>query len=215
MTHIDYNKYVTSGTWIIEQYIYRPIIFFILKKIKDKIHPNILTLCSLSLTIISALLIVNWYIIIWAILYMFFPIVDLLDWAVARIYKKWSTFGAFFDWFVDFFSEIIILLSLWYYFGEFWYFLFLVAFGLFITYFWTRFKHIYWIKERQINFFDETKNIPKFILIILTRNDTRKLFIVLFVLLNNRQAVLIYFWILYLLALWNTSKELLNDLIKK
>jgi glycerol-3-phosphate cytidylyltransferase len=195
------NNFVSEWTWLFEHYIYRPIVSYLVKKwFFINISPNILTFIWLLWIIISSLFIINWNIILWTILYFIFPFIDILDWAVARYYKKTSLFWALIDWFIDTFGEIIILFSFWIYFNKLIIFLYLITLILLIQLFSIRIKWIYKSNERQLNFLNF--KWFKLFLILLTRNDTRKLLLIISAFFDWRISIL-YFVFLYLLALLN------------
>ena len=157
----------------------------------------------------SILIISKKFAVIGVILYLFFNVLDLLDGAIARIYNKKSKFGAFFDGLVDLVGEILILLSVGYYFEKFSYFVYLVVFIIFVHYFSIRIKWIYNIKERQLNIFDYMKS-PLFLVVLFTRNDTRKVLLLIGFLLNSWEFIFYYFLILYVIALIGNLKFIIN-----
>jgi len=207
---------ITKGTGIIEHYIYRYIVYFLIKHFKLNINPNFITSLSLLYaTFCSILIISKKYAIVGVILYFFFNILDLLDGAIARIYNRKSRFGAFFDGLVDLIGEILVLLSIGYYFNKVNYFLFLTNFILFSHYLSIRLKWIYDIKERQTNIFNYINNPILFTLLILRRNDIRKIIIFISILINSWKLVFIYFIFTYLLSfigsikiLWQKTKKI-------
>ena len=93
---------VASGTGLIEHYIYRPIVYFLIKYFKLNINPNIITFLSLLYVIFCSILIISKkFAVVGVVLYLFFSILDLLDGAIARMYNRKSKFGAFFGGLVD------------------------------------------------------------------------------------------------------------------
>jgi len=216
MSNKNYNKdknimeNITKGTGLIEHYIYRYIVYFLIKHLKLNINPNIITFLSLLYVIFCSILIISKkFAVVGVILYVFFNILDLLDGAVARIYNRKSKFGAFFDGLVDLVGEILILLSVGYYFGKLDYFVWLVAFIIFVHYFSIRVKWIYSVKERQLNMFDYIKS-PLFLVVLFTRNDTRKVLLLIGFLLNSWKFIFYYFLILYIIALVGNLRTIWN-----
>ena len=205
---------ISKWTWVIEHYTYRYIITFIIDRLKLNINPNIITAIWLLYNIIAWVLILNWYIVVGTVLYFFFPIIDMIDWAIARLYNRGSKFGAFFDGFVDFISEIWILLSVWIYFDQINLFTILILVILIINYISIRQKWIYQDTERQLNFLEIKKDKIidklKYTIIIFTRNDTRKLFLIIFSVLWYWELIIIYFVTIYILALINNILSMIN-----
>jgi len=196
------EKFVSEWTWPVDHYIYKPLVEILVKKGMLKIFsPNFLTTVWLILAICSSILIVKGYLLIWLLLYILFPFIDLMDGAVARYYRKTSTVGAFYDGLVDAISEILILLAVWYYFWELMLFIYLLLFILFIQVFSNRLNWILEVKERQLNFL-KIKGIMLFP-VLVTRNDTRKILLFMFALFNSYILIIMYFAWLYALALLN------------
>ena len=79
------------------------------------ITPNTLTLLGLVLSMGTAIVIAEGYLLVGGLLVLFAGIFDMFDWALARARNASSTFGAFLDSTLDRYSESIIL------FGLFWY----------------------------------------------------------------------------------------------
>jgi len=191
-------KYFSQWTGLLEHYVIIKFLSNILNLFKN-INPNFITFLSFILAVVSAIFIIKWYIIYWLISYFFFPVLDLLDGAIARKFNKKSIFWAVFDWFIDTIAEIIILLSLWFYFQQENIFFYLVIFILISHLLALRINWILNIKERQLDFRD-IKNPIKFIIVILTRNDSRKLILLILWILWYWQLIIIYFGWLYLLS---------------
>jgi len=205
------QQYITPGTGLIEHYIFRPIIAYLIYKFKFNINPNLITIFSLFYAIFCSILILTKkYAILGAFLYIFFGFIDLLDGAIARFYNRKSKLGAFLDGLVDLLAEIIILISLGYYFNKLNYFLFLASFILFSHYLSIRLKWIYGIKERQTNIFNYINNPIHFFILLLKRNDTRKIFLVIGLLLNSWKFILFYFLFIYIISIFSTIKIILN-----
>ncbi|MBA2840131.1 phosphatidylglycerophosphate synthase [Methanococcus maripaludis] len=194
-------KNITEGTGLIDHYVYREIVYWIIKKINPDINPNIITLVSLVYAMSSALVIVSGHVIIGSLMYMFFNVFDLMDGAIARIYNKKSTFGAFIDGLIDLIGELCVLLSLGIYFNIIQIFLILLIYILFTHYISTRKKWIYNSKELQKNMLDYAKKPILFGVLAITRNDFRKLVILLGAVLNSWELILSYFFILYSISL--------------
>ena len=81
------------------------------------ITPNILTLVGLLLSMVTAGVIAQGYLLVGGLLVLFAGIFDMFDGALARARNASTTFGAFLDSTLDRYSESIIL------FGLFWYIL--------------------------------------------------------------------------------------------
>ena len=79
------------------------------------ITPNTLTLVGLVLSMVTATVIVQGYLLVGGLLVLFAGIFDMFDGALARARNASTTFGAFLDSTLDRYSESIIL------FGLFWY----------------------------------------------------------------------------------------------
>jgi len=210
----DIINNITKGTGLIEHYIYRPIVYLLIKYFKLNINPNIITFLSLLYVIFCSILIISKkFAVVGVVLYLFFNILDLLDGAIARIYNRKSKFGAFFDGLVDLVGEILILLCVGHYFGKFNYFIYLIAFIIFVHYFSIRIKWIYNVKERQLNIFDYIKS-PLFLVVLFTRNDTRKVLLLIGFLLNSGGFIFYYFLILYSIALIGNLRTIWNGEFK-
>jgi len=212
------NK-ITEGTGLIDHYIFRKMVYFILKVFKFKnIHPNYIVLFNFVFAVFCFLLIISKYYIyaiMGSFLFIFFDMFDLLDGAVARVYNKTSKFGAFFDGLMDVVSEILILLAVGFYFNFVFEVLLLLLFVLFVIYFSMRVKDIYQIKERQLNIFDVKKNTfidkIKYLIILCTRNDSRKIILCLGIVLGNFYLIFVYWGGLYVLALLNSISVILKE----
>jgi len=201
-------KYFSQGTWVIEHYFFIRFLSYILPLFKN-IYPNIITFLSFLLVLFSSFLIIKWYVFIWLFLYFLFPLLDLLDGAIARKFNKKSISWAVFDWFIDTIWEIIILLSLWFYFNKLIIFLFLVVFILLTQLLSIRIKWITNEKERQLDF-REVNSYIKFIIVIFTRNDSRKLILLILGILWYWKLIVLYFWWLYFLSfIFSISKILI------
>jgi CDP-diacylglycerol--glycerol-3-phosphate 3-phosphatidyltransferase len=79
------------------------------------ITPNMLTLLGLLLSIVTAIVIAQGWLLAGGLLVLFAGIFDMFDGAMARVRNAATTFGAFFDSTLDRYSESIILLGLLYY----------------------------------------------------------------------------------------------------
>jgi CDP-diacylglycerol---glycerol-3-phosphate 3-phosphatidyltransferase len=79
------------------------------------ITPNTLTLLGLLLSILTALVISQGFLLAGGLLVLFAGIFDMFDGAMARVRNAASTFGAFLDSTLDRYSESIILFGLFYY----------------------------------------------------------------------------------------------------
>lgn len=79
------------------------------------VSPNLLTSIGLLLSIVTALVIAQGYMVVGGLLMMFAGIFDMFDGALARVRNATTTFGAFLDSTLDRYSEGIILFGLlWY-----------------------------------------------------------------------------------------------------
>ena len=79
------------------------------------VTPNTLTLLGLLLSILTAVVILQGWLLAGGLLMLFAGIFDMFDGAIARIRNAATTFGAFLDSTLDRYSESIILLGLLYY----------------------------------------------------------------------------------------------------
>src|SRR6266702_3683365 len=79
------------------------------------VTPNTLTVIGLLLSILTAVVIAQGYLVAGGLLVLFAGIFDMFDGAMARVRNIASTFGAFFDSTLDRYSESIILLGLLFY----------------------------------------------------------------------------------------------------
>jgi CDP-diacylglycerol---glycerol-3-phosphate 3-phosphatidyltransferase len=79
------------------------------------ITPNTLTLLGLLLSILTALVISQGFLLAGGLLVLFAGIFDMFDGAMARVRNAASTFGAFLDSTLDRYSESIILFGLLFY----------------------------------------------------------------------------------------------------
>ena len=79
------------------------------------VTPNTLTLLGLLLSILTAAVISQGWLLAGGLLMLFAGIFDMFDGAIARIRNAATTFGAFFDSTLDRYSESIILFGLLYY----------------------------------------------------------------------------------------------------
>ncbi|TFF98735.1 MAG: CDP-alcohol phosphatidyltransferase family protein [Promethearchaeota archaeon] len=106
------------------RYIFKPLIVRIARSLsKIKISPNMATGIMLFNALISFLfLVVFQNLLLFAIFVFITGIFDGVDGAIARLTNTESTFGGFFDSFMDRISEFIIFLALLIYFwnGTFW-----------------------------------------------------------------------------------------------
>ncbi|MBB6066836.1 CDP-alcohol phosphatidyltransferase family protein [Methanococcus maripaludis] len=197
-------KNITEGTGLIDHYIYREIVYLLIKKLKLNVNPNIVTLFSLIYAISSAFIILSGHVVIGSVMYMFFNIFDLMDGAIARIYRRKSTFGAFIDGLVDLIGESCVILALGVYFNVFTLSLAVLAYILLTHYISIRKKWIYDSKELQKNMMDYTKKPFLFGILVITRNDFRKLIILYGAILNSWELIMSYFFILYSISLINS-----------
>lgn len=76
------------------------------------VTPNTLTLIGLLLSILTAVVIAQGYLVAGGLLVLFAGIFDMFDGAMARVCNTATTFGAFFDSTLDRYSESIILLGM-------------------------------------------------------------------------------------------------------
>jgi CDP-diacylglycerol---glycerol-3-phosphate 3-phosphatidyltransferase len=79
------------------------------------VSPNLLTIIGLALSIVTALVIAQGFLVIGGLLVVFAGICDMFDGAIARVRNTATVFGAFLDSTLDRYSESIILFGLlWY-----------------------------------------------------------------------------------------------------
>jgi len=102
--------------WII---IMRPLEDYLIQK---RVHPNVLTLTSLIVCIISAYLFHRGLILLGGIVMLAGANFDMLDGRVARALDVHSPYGAFLDSCLDRFAEMFIYLGLLSYFRDSWVF---------------------------------------------------------------------------------------------
>ena len=76
------------------------------------ITPNMLTVTSLLLSILAAVVITQGFLVIGGLLVLLAGTFDMFDGAMARVRNASTSFGAFFDSTLDRYSESIILLGL-------------------------------------------------------------------------------------------------------
>lgn len=190
---------VTAGTGLIDHYIYRKIVIWLISTFRLDVNPNLITMLSLVYALFCSYLIVTGYPLLGSVLYMFFNVLDLLDGAIARIYNRKSVFGAFFDGLVDVLGEVAVLYSIGVYFGMKIQFLYLVVFILLAHYVYIRAKWIMGTRERQKNMFDYWGS-PVLLVLLSTRNDTRKVLIFLGIVLGVPFLILLYFAYVYILS---------------
>jgi|SRR6266568_254344 CDP-diacylglycerol--glycerol-3-phosphate 3-phosphatidyltransferase len=79
------------------------------------ITPNMLTIIGLLLSILTAWVLAQGWLLIGGLLVLFAGVFDMFDGAMARVTDAATTFGAFFDSTLDRYSESIILAGLLYY----------------------------------------------------------------------------------------------------
>ncbi|MCC7553321.1 MAG: CDP-alcohol phosphatidyltransferase family protein [Methanobacteriaceae archaeon] len=77
-----------------------------------KINPNILTLISPFIALLSAYFYAEGFLILGAIVILFSGFFDVIDGAVARYHGKSTEFGAFLDSTMDRFSDAIVIIGL-------------------------------------------------------------------------------------------------------
>src|SRR5579884_2057421 len=79
------------------------------------VTPNTLTIIGLLLSVLTAAVIAQGFLVVGGLLVLFAGIFDMFDGAVARVRQAATTFGAFLDSTLDRYSESIILFGLlWY-----------------------------------------------------------------------------------------------------
>lgn len=93
---------------------FRPLLKRILEPIAKRIDtdPNIITLISPLIAILSAIFFSYNHLILGGILILIAGIFDVLDGAIARYHNKSSRFGAFLDSTMDRFSDTIIIVGI-------------------------------------------------------------------------------------------------------
>ncbi len=82
---------------------------------RSGVTPNTLTVIGLLLSILTAVVITQGYLVAGGLLVLFAGIFDMFDGAMARVCNSATTFGAFYDSTLDRYSESIILLGLLFY----------------------------------------------------------------------------------------------------
>ncbi|PLW79479.1 hypothetical protein C0585_07555 [Candidatus Woesearchaeota archaeon] len=212
-----YEK-ITKGTGIIDHYVFRHMVYFLIKIFGfRKIHPNWIVLFNLVFAGFCAYLISIGDLaiaLIGSFLFIFFDMFDLLDGAVARVYGKTSKFGGFFDGLADILAEILILISVGIYFSELMKVLYLLIFILVIIVINLRIKWILEDKEVQINLLDlkvsSFMDKVKYLVILATRNDSRKIIIFLGLLFSNIYLIIIYFVGLYFLSMVSSLGKIIG-----
>jgi len=191
---------VTAGTGLIDHYVYRKIVIWLISTFRLDVNPNLITMLSLVYALFCSYLIVIGHPLLGSVLYMFFNVLDLLDGAIARVYNRKSVFGAFFDGLVDVLGEVAVLYSIGIYFGMKIQFLHLIIFILLAHYIYIRVKWVRGIRERQKNMFDYWGS-PMLLVLLSTRNDTRKILILAGILFNAPHLILLYFAYIYVLSI--------------
>ncbi|HTI13037.1 MAG TPA: CDP-alcohol phosphatidyltransferase family protein [Dictyobacter sp.] len=94
----------------------RQLVAFLIRPLaRFGITPNMLTYIGMALSIVTALVIAQGYMIWGGLLILFAGIFDMFDGAMARVSNTSSTFGAFLDSTLDRYSEGIILFGLLFY----------------------------------------------------------------------------------------------------
>jgi CDP-diacylglycerol--glycerol-3-phosphate 3-phosphatidyltransferase len=86
--------------------------------VKHRIQPNLLTTIGFVLSTLAAIFIFRDSLLVGGILILIGGTFDIFDGSVARATDRNSSFGAFYDSTLDRFSEIIIFLSLLYWFAN-------------------------------------------------------------------------------------------------
>src|SRR5436305_13482064 len=76
------------------------------------VTPNTLTAIGLLLSVLTAVVIAQGFLVVGGLLVLFAGIFDMFDGAVARVRNAATTFGAFFDSTFDRYSESIIFFGL-------------------------------------------------------------------------------------------------------
>src|ERR1700681_3025402 len=82
---------------------------------RSGVNPNTLTIIGLILSIVTAVVLAQGFLLAGGLLVLFAGIFDMFDGAVARVSNTATTFGAFIDSTLDRYSESIILFGLLYY----------------------------------------------------------------------------------------------------
>src|SRR5260221_1175388 len=79
------------------------------------VTPNMLTIIGLLLSVLTAIVIAQGFLVVGGLLVLFAGIFDMFDGAMARVRNAATIFGAFLDSTLDRFSESIILFGLLYF----------------------------------------------------------------------------------------------------
>jgi len=92
----------------------RPILTKILNPLVKvlNINPNIITLISPLIALLSAYFYAEGFLIFGAIIFLCSGFFDILDGAIARYHNKTSDFGAFLDSTIDRFSDAIVVIGI-------------------------------------------------------------------------------------------------------
>lgn len=91
------------------RYLTQPIVRLIAR---TPITPNTLTVCSLLITVIAAVLIVQGYLFVAGLVVLFAGIFDILDGALARTTNRVTKFGGALDSTLDRLAEAVIFIGL-------------------------------------------------------------------------------------------------------
>ncbi len=212
-------KSIWKWWWIIDHFIFTKIVYRFLDTIKIRIRPEIVALFNFSLVCAFAYNLSTWNYelsIIWASIYIFYPLLDILDGALARYHSMKNLYWVYLDSIIDILSETIVLLWLCLYFWLSWLYLIIVFLPLATSYTLLQEKTLCNKTEKQLNVLDYLPNryasIPvnlKNFLVIFSRNDARKIIIRLWLFFNIWILIYLYFTVLYSWAIINSIKNMI------
>jgi CDP-diacylglycerol--glycerol-3-phosphate 3-phosphatidyltransferase len=94
---------------VLARYLTQPIIHLL---VKTPITPNALTVCSLLITVVAAVLLIQGYFLIAGFVILFAGLFDILDGALARSTNRVTKFGGALDSTLDRLAEALIFISL-------------------------------------------------------------------------------------------------------
>jgi len=210
------------GKWggLIDEYLYVPVVYWLLDSIKLRIRPEYVAFFNLFLVVWNAYLFsMQQYVpAVWAaIVYLWYSLRDILDWALARYWWMTNIYGIYLDSFIDVLSETIILIGLCIYFDVPIIVYAISLFPAFTAYTLLQEKHLLKKTTKQLNMFDylplQFRDLKKMfisLIVVFTRNDFRKVFILLAIVFHLPVLLFIYFSMLYLLAIWRSVSALVQ-----
>lgn len=208
MDNCSTKEIITRGLGIFEDLLVVPIAERITKmKISYKISPNLISITKFILIFLFPVILFSHNgntikSILTLLLFYIFSILDRLDGGFARLQNKETKMGELIDGLIDKLLEMCILISLGIYLKMINVFLVLIIFILFISYISERVSRIYKRPERQeylykyLNF-KNIKNYFVFFILVITRNDIRRILISCSILFNFLMLIPYYYATLY------------------